>query len=107
MWKLSGETHRLTPAVAILNPVQVNHAEGGGGNAGRPVVIILIDVQVEGGITVHVVRPKTRPQSLLNSLIGQPLVQLRRSTHVIDDALFEETSMTFPNQEHGAQIQSF
>lgn len=63
----------MTPAVAILNPVQVNHAERGGGNAGSPVVVVLIDVQVEGGITVYVVRPETRSQSLQNRLISQPL----------------------------------
>ena len=66
----------MAPAVAILNPVQVNHAERGRGNARCPVVIVLIDVQVEGGVAVNVVRPKTRTQSFLNRLIGQPLFQL-------------------------------
>lgn len=82
----------MTPAVAILNPVQVNHAERGGGNAGGPVVVVLINVQVEGGITVYVVRPETRSQGLHNRLISQPLFQLRRSTHIVDDALFAGTN---------------
>ena len=55
-------------------------------------VIVLIDVQVEGGVTVHVVRTETRLQSLLNRLVSQPLFQLRRPTHVVDDALYEETN---------------
>ena len=79
----------MTPAVAILNPVQVNHAERGGGDAGGPVVVVLIDVQIEGGVAVYVVRPETRSQSLLNRLIGEPLFQLRRPTHVVDDALLK------------------
>lgn len=55
-------------------------------------VIVLIDVQIEGGVAVYVVRPETRSQSLLNRLIGQPLFQLRRPTHIIDDALFKGTN---------------
>lgn len=55
-------------------------------------VVVLIDVQVEGGVTVYVVRPETRPQSLLNRLVSQPLFHLRRSTHIVDDALFQGTN---------------
>lgn len=86
------ESNRLPPAVAVLNPVQVNHAERGEGDARGPVVVVLIDVQVEGGVTVHVVGAETRPQSLLNRLIGQPLLHLSRATHIVDDALLEETN---------------
>lgn len=81
----------MTPAVAVLNPVQVNHTERRGGDARGPVVVVLIDVQVESGVTVYVVGSETGPQSLLNALVSQPLVHLRRSTHVVDDALFEGT----------------
>lgn len=54
------ESNRLPSTVAILNPVQINHAEGGGGNARGSVVIVLVDVQVKGGVAVHIVRPQTR-----------------------------------------------
>lgn len=80
----------MTPAVAILDPVQIDHAERGGGDARGPVIVVFIDVQVKGGITVYVVCPKTRSQSLLNGLISQPLFQFSRSTNIVNDALFAE-----------------
>lgn len=80
---------RLTPAVAVLDPVQVDHAEGGGGDARSPVVVVFVDVQVEGGIAVHVVRAQTGPQSLLDGLVAQPLLQLGGSTDVVNDALLQ------------------
>lgn len=52
-------------------------------------VIVLVYVQVEGGVAVYIVWPETRPQGLLNGLISQPLLQLRRPTHIVDDALRE------------------
>lgn len=75
-------------------------------------VIVLIDVQVEGGVTVYIVWPETRPQSLLNRLISQPLLQLRGSTNIVDDALFEGTNIssklflqTFKNDSEKEPVQ--
>lgn len=83
---------RLAPAVAVLNPVEVNHAEWGGGDARGSVVVVLVDVQVEGGVAVHIVGGKARPQSLLDRLVCQPLLKLRGPTHIVDDALVAQTS---------------
>lgn len=88
-------SNRLTPAVTVLNPVEVNHAERGGGDAGGSVIIVLVDVQVEGRVAVHIVRPKARSQRLLNRLIAQPLFKLRGPTHIVDDALLAQTHPDF------------
>ena len=80
-------SHCLASAVAVLDPVQVDHAEGGGRDAGGAVVVVLVDVQVEGGVAVDIVGPQTRPQRLLHRLVRQPVVQFGRSAHVVDDAL--------------------
>lgn len=79
--------HRLPAAVAVLDPVQVDHAEGGGGDARLPVVVVLVDVQVKGGVTVHIGGAQARAQSLLDGLSGQPLLQFGRAAHIVDDAL--------------------
>ena len=81
--------NRLAPAVTVLDPVQVDHAEGGRSDARGPVVIVLVDVQVEGGITVHVGGSLTGPQRLLHRLVSQPFLQLGRAIHVVNDALFK------------------
>lgn len=91
---ISKVPHRLTPAVAVLDPIQVEHAEGGVGDTRGPVVVVLINVQVESRIAVHVVGAQARPQSLLNGLISQPLLQLGRSTNIVNDALFENINKT-------------
>lgn len=95
---------RLAPAVAVLDPVQVDHAEGGGGDTRGPVVVVLVDVEVEGGIAVHVAGAETRPQSLLDGLISQPLLQLGRSTDIVNDALFQnekkQTNTSQALQDH-------
>ncbi len=73
-------------------------------------VIVLIDVQVEGGVAVYVVGTETRPQSLLNRLVSQPLFQLRGSTHIVDDALFEGTntrSKLFNHQAFNIEITGY
>lgn len=85
--RLAAATNRLSPAVAVLDPVQVDGAEGDGGDAGGPVVVVFVDVEVEGGVAVHVGRGLAGPQRLLYRLVGQPLLQLGRAAHVVDDAL--------------------
>lgn len=50
-------------------------------------VVVLVDVGVEGGIQVHVVPLRAGPQSLLHGLVGQPLLQFGRGDHVVNDAL--------------------
>lgn len=79
---------RRASAVTVLDPVQVDHTEGSGGDARGPVVVVFVYVQVEGRVTVHVGRAQAGPQRLLDRLIGQPLLQFRRSTDVVDDALW-------------------
>ena len=81
--------YRLPPAVAVLDPVQVDHAEGSGRDAGSAVVVVLVDVEVEGGVAVHVARPQAGPEGLLHRLVQQPLLQLTGAVHVVDDALVE------------------
>lgn len=51
-------------------------------------VVVFVNVQVKGGITVHVVRPQTRSQSFLDGFIRQPILQLGGSVYIVDDALF-------------------
>lgn len=45
---------RRASAVTVLDPVQVDHTEGAGGDARGPVVVVFVYVQVEGRVTVHV-----------------------------------------------------
>lgn len=50
----------LSAAVAVLDPVQVDHAEGSWGDARGSVVIVFINVQVKCGVTVNVRSTETR-----------------------------------------------
>ena len=79
--------HRGPPAVAVLDPVQVDHAEGRRGDAGRAVVVVLVNVQIEGGVAVHVAWPQAGPQGLPHGLVQQPLLQLTGAVDIVDDAL--------------------
>ena len=75
------------PGVAVLDPAQVHPAEAVPGDARQPVVVVLVGVGVEGGVQVHVVALGARPQPLPQGLVGQPLLQLGRRHHVVDDPL--------------------
>lgn len=50
-------------------------------------VIVLVDVGIEGGIQVNVVPLSTSTQAVFHGLIRQPLLQLGGSDHIVDDAL--------------------
>lgn len=47
-------TDLLSAAVAVLDPVQIDYAKGSWGDARGSVVIVFINVQVKGGVTVNV-----------------------------------------------------
>lgn len=55
-------------------------------------IIVFINVQVEGRVAVYIVWSETRTKSLLYHFISQPLIQFRRSTHIVDDALLDITN---------------
>lgn len=83
-----GLIDHLSPSrVAVLDPAQVDCAETVPGDARQPVVVVLVDVGVEGGVQVHVVPLPAAPQAVLHGLVGQPLLQPGRRDDVVDDAL--------------------
>lgn len=58
-------------------------------------VIVLIDVGIEGGIQVDVVSLTTSPQAIFHGLISQPLFQFRGGDHIVDDTLRIERDSAF------------
>ncbi len=80
--------HYLSPSrVAVLDPAQIDSTETVPGDACESVVIVLVDVGIEGGIQVDVVPLPTPPQAVFHGLISQPLFQFGRSDHIVDDTL--------------------
>lgn len=89
----------LSPlSVTILDPTQVDATKTVSGDACKPVVIILVDVGIKGGIQVHIVPLSTSSQALFHGLISQPLFKLRGSDDVVDDTL---------NPERAQKLRSF
>lgn len=81
--------------VAVLDPAQVDPTETVPGDACKPMVIVLVDVGVEGGIQVDVVPLATGPQAVFHRLIGQPLFQFGGGDHVVDNTLKPERDDAF------------
>lgn len=80
--------HYLGPSrVAVLDPAQVDCTETVPRDACESMVIVFVDVGIEGGIQVDVVPLPTSPQPVFHGLISQPLLQFGGSDHIVDDTL--------------------
>lgn len=80
--------HYLSPSrVAVLDPAQVDCTEAVPRDACESMVVVLVDVGVEGGIQVDVVPLPASPQPIFHGLVSQPLLQFGGSDHIVDDTL--------------------
>ena len=80
-------THFLPPRCTELYPVEIDVAEASPRDARHAMVVILVYVDVERWVHLHVVSLTERPQSVLYAGVGEPLLQLRRPHRVVDDTL--------------------
>ena len=80
-------THFLPPRCTELYPVEIDVAEASPRDARHSMVVILVYVDVERRVHLHVVSLPERPQSVLYAGVGEPLLQLRRPHRVVDDTL--------------------
>lgn len=86
--------------VAVLDPAQVDPTETVPGDACKPMVIVLVDVGIEGGIQVDVVPLTTSPQAVFHRLIGQPLFQFGGGDDIVDNTLRPEMDDAFIFRNH-------
>ncbi len=73
--------------VAVLDPAQVDSTETVPGDACESMVVVLVNVGIEGGIQVDVVLLCTSPQTVFHGLISQPLFQFGRGDNIVDNPL--------------------
>lgn len=85
--QLATTAHLLPAASTVLDPVEVDVTKGSQGDPRHAVVVVLVYVEVERGVTVCVAEGSAGPQGFLDPLVGQPVLQLWGTSHVIDDAL--------------------
>lgn len=50
-------------------------------------VVVLVDVGIEGGIQIDVIPLSASAQAVFHGLISQPLFQFGRSDHIVNDTL--------------------
>lgn len=81
--------------IAVLDPAQVDPTETVPGDACEPMVVVLVDVGIEGGIQVDVVPLTTSSQAVFHGLISQPLFQFGGGDHIIDNTLRAERDDAF------------
>lgn len=70
-----------------MDPAQVDSTETVPGDACESMVVVLVDVGIEGGIQVDVVPFSTSLQAVFHGFISQPLFQFGRSDHIVNDTL--------------------
>ncbi len=59
---------------AVLDPGQVDGAEGVAGDAGSTVVKVLVNVAVEQRVQVHEALGRSKPNGVPHPRVGQPLL---------------------------------
>ena len=87
--------HLVSSGGTVLNPVLVSITKAGLGNPLSPRVVIPVDGSGKSRVDVHVFPRIHCRESVLHGLVRQPLIELRRSDHVINEALQRKVAPTF------------